>query len=208
MVLLLVFVRLLGVIIEKRSLLFVTHKGKTMPTKILVPVLALLLSACGGDGESSAPVENGSQNTGSTSLQGTFAEQMLAAVNSARSTKQQCGATTMPPVGALTWSYDLESAAYRHSSDMANSDFMSHTGSDGSTLSDRVNATGYAWSAIGENVAVGQSSINAVVNAWLSSEGHCLNIMSADFDKMGASLVENHSASYGYYWTQVFAKQR
>lgn len=91
---------------------------------------------------------------------------------------------------------------------MANSDFMSHTGSDGSTLSDRVNATGYAWSAIGENVAVGQSSINAVVNAWLSSEGHCLNIMSADFDQMGASLGENHSASYGYYWTQVFAKQR
>lgn len=73
-----------------------------MPTKILVPVLALLLSACGGDGESSAPVENGSQNTGSTSSQGTFAEQMLAAVNSARSTKQQCGTTTMPPVGALT----------------------------------------------------------------------------------------------------------
>ncbi|GAJ74455.1 putative membrane protein [Vibrio sp. JCM 18905] len=181
-----------------------------MPTKILVPALALLLSACGGDGgESSAPVENGSQNTGSTSSQGTFAEQMLAAVNSARSTTQQCGATTMPPVGgALTWSYALESAAYRHSSDMANSDFMSHTGSDGSNMSDRVNATGYAWSAIGENVAVGQSSINAVVNAWLSSEGHCLNIMSSDFDQMGASLVENHSASYGYYWTQVFAKQR
>ncbi|MGI3097827.1 CAP domain-containing protein [Vibrio diabolicus] len=179
-----------------------------MPTKILVPVLALLLSACGGDGESSAPVDSGSQNTGSTSSQGTFAEQMLAAVNSARSTTQQCGATTMSPVGALTWSYDLESAAYRHSSDMANSDFMSHTGSDGSNMSDRVNATGYAWSAIGENVAVGQSSINAVVNAWLSSEGHCLNIMSADFDQMGASLVENHSASYGYYWTQVFAKQR
>ncbi|MCV6069571.1 hypothetical protein OFP26_28740, partial [Escherichia coli] len=94
-----------------------------MPSKILVPALALLLSACGDDGESSAPapVENSSQNTGSTSSQGTFAEQMLAAVNSARSTKQQCGATTMPPVGALTWSYDLESAAYRHSSDMANS---------------------------------------------------------------------------------------
>lgn len=179
-----------------------------MPTKILVPALALLLSACGGDGESSAPAESGSQNTGSTSSQGTFAEQMLAAVNSARSTTQQCGATTIQPVGALTWSYDLESAAYRHSSDMANSDFMSHTGSDGSKMSDRVNATGYAWSAIGENVAVGQSSINAVVNAWLSSEGHCLNIMSADFDQMGASLVENHSARYGYYWTQVFAKQR
>lgn len=71
-----------------------------MPTKILVPVLALLLSACGGDGESSAPVENGSQNTGSTSSQGTFAEQMLAAVNSARSTKQQ-NSVAQPPCHLL-----------------------------------------------------------------------------------------------------------
>lgn len=111
MVLLLVFVRLLGVIIEKRSLLFVTHKGKTMPTKILVPVLALLLSACGGDGESSAPVENSSQNTGSTSSQGTFAEQMLAAVNSARSTKQQCSlyqTTVWRNHHATCWGTNLE----------------------------------------------------------------------------------------------------
>ena len=58
-----------------------------------------------------------------------------------------------------TWSYDLESAAYRHSSDMANSDFMSHTGSDGSNMSDRVNATGYAWSAIGEHREVSDGRI-------------------------------------------------
>jgi uncharacterized protein YkwD len=175
-----------------------------MPTKILVPALALLLSACGGDGESSASANSGSQPSDTPPT----AEQMLAAVNDVRSKTQQCGSKTMPPVGALTLSYDLESAAYGHSSDMANSDFMSHTGSDGSTLSSRVNATGYAWSRLGENVAAGQSSINAVMNAWLSSEGHCLNIMNADFDQMGASMVENQSASYRYYWTQVFAKQR
>lgn len=179
-----------------------------MPTKILVPALALLLSACGGDGDSSSPADSGSQSPDTPPTETTFAEQMLAAVNDARSKTQQCGSKTMPPVGALTWSYDLESAAYGHSSDMANSDFMSHTGSDGSTLSSRVNATGYAWSRLGENVAAGQSSINAVVNSWLSSEGHCLNIMNANFDHMGASMVENQSASYRYYWTQVFAKQR
>lgn len=179
-----------------------------MPTKILVPALALLLSACGGDGDSSSPADSGSQSPDTPPTEIIFAEQMLAAVNDARSKTQQCGSKTMPPVGALTWSYDLESAAYGHSSDMANSDFMSHTGSDGSTLSSRVNATGYAWSRLGENVAAGQSSINAVMNSWLSSEGHCLNIMNANFDQMGASMVENQSASYRYYWTQVFAKQR
>ncbi|BFN33010.1 hypothetical protein VHTUMSATKI_32050 [Vibrio harveyi] len=85
---------------------------------------------------------------------------------------------------------------------------MSHTGSNGSTLSSRVNATGYAWSRLGENVARGQRSIDAVMNSWLSSEGHCLNIMNADFDQMGSSMVENQSTNYRYYWTQVFAKQR
>ncbi|ROV60399.1 CAP domain-containing protein [Vibrio ponticus] len=188
-----------------------------MPTKIFVPILALLLSACGGgEGGSSQSNQTGSQPSGGggsqpsepNDPQATFAEQMLAAVNNARATSRQCGSTYMPPVSALTWDYDLESAAFRHSSDMANGDFMSHTGSDGSSVADRVDATGYAWSRVGENIAVGQTSINAVVNAWLNSEGHCMNIMNADFEQMGASLVENHSGAYGYYWTQVFGKPR
>ncbi|GAL02675.1 probable transmembrane protein [Photobacterium aphoticum] len=63
-----------------------------------------------------------------------FAEQMLNAVNQARAQEQNCGGEIMPAVPALTWDYDLQEAAFRHSSDMANGGFMSHTGSDNSTL--------------------------------------------------------------------------
>ena len=138
----------------------------------------------------------------------TFAEQMLFAVNQARAEEQNCGGQIMPAVPALTWDYDLESAAYSHSSDMANNNFMSHTGSDGSSPQDRIEATGYSWSTWAENVAAGQKDINAVMASWMNSPGHCKNIMNGSVTEMGASFVENSSTQYGIYWTQVFAKPR
>ncbi|MGF1734666.1 CAP domain-containing protein [Photobacterium satsumensis] len=138
----------------------------------------------------------------------TFAEQMLYAVNQARSQQQVCGSDVMPAVPALEWDYNLESAAFTHSSDMANNNFMSHTGSDGSSPEDRINATGYSWSTWAENVAAGQKDIDAVMTSWMNSPGHCKNIMNGSVTEMGASYVENSSTQYGIYWTQVFAKPR
>ncbi|MGF1683864.1 CAP domain-containing protein [Photobacterium minamisatsumaniensis] len=137
-----------------------------------------------------------------------FADQMLYAVNLARSQQQTCGSQTMPAVPALEWDYDLEAAAYRHSSDMANANFMSHTGSDGSSPDQRIADTGYSANAWAENVAAGQKSIDAVMTAWMNSPGHCTNIMNANVTELGASLVENQGSGYGYYWTQVFARPR
>lgn len=138
----------------------------------------------------------------------TFAEQMLYAVNQARSQQQVCGSDVMPAVPALEWDLDLQDAAYRHSSDMANNNFMSHTGSDGTSPSDRIDATGYTWSTWAENVAAGQKDIDAVMAAWMKSEGHCKNIMNGNVTEMGSSYVENADTTYGIYWTQVFAKPR
>ncbi|MGF1869904.1 CAP domain-containing protein [Photobacterium indicum] len=137
-----------------------------------------------------------------------FQDEMLAAVNAARATQQDCGGTIMPPVPALTWDAQLEQAAYTHSNDMANYNFFSHTGSDGSSVSTRVTAQGYTWSSVGENIAAGQKDVDAVMTSWINSPGHCLNIMSANFTQMGASFVTNSSTQYGIYWTQVFAKPR
>jgi uncharacterized protein YkwD len=137
-----------------------------------------------------------------------FQGEMLAAVNAARATQQDCGGTIMPPVPALTWDGQLEQAAYTHSNDMANYNFFSHTGSDGSSVSTRVTAQGYTWSSVGENIAAGQKDVDEVMTSWINSPGHCLNIMSANFTQMGASFVTNSSTQYGIYWTQVFAKPR
>lgn len=202
----------------------------------IIPIFALsalFLVGCGGsDGDSSSPkstttnnnefsnpigeVEEINQTAGSTDNSNTytlpdsneFAEMMLNAVNQVRSEFQQCGDTTMPPAPALMWNYDLEHAAFVHSSDMANVDFMDHTGSDGSSPDERISATGYEFNAWAENVAVGHRSVETVMASWMVSEGHCKNIMSTDITQMGASAAVNPDTRYGTYWTQVFARPR
>lgn len=190
---------------------------------------ALVLTGCGGSdggssnsdtgstssnmsgGSTTNPVPDSGGNTGTTTpvappQSNEFADLMLYAVNQARSTQQNCGGDIMPAVPALTWDYSLESAAYAHSSDMANADFMDHTGSNGSSPGDRISATGYEFSAWAENVAAGQQSIDEVMASWLSSPGHCKNIMSSSVTQLGAAAVENADTRYGIYWTQVFAR--
>ncbi len=99
-------------------------------------------------------------------------------------------------------------AAERHSQDMATYNFFSHIGSDGLELKDRVDATGYAWSTIGENIAAGQRTVTEVMDGWLRSEGHCKNIMNDQFEQLGVSRVDNEAADFQRYWTQVFGTQR
>jgi uncharacterized protein YkwD len=53
------------------------------------------------------------------------------------------------------------------------------------------------WKTYGENIANGYGTEQAVMTAWLASEGHCKNIMNASFKEIGAGREGN-------YWTQVF----
>lgn len=129
----------------------------------------------------------------------------LERVNDLRAEGQYCGNDWYPPAPALAWNYDLERAAFNHSADMANYDFFSHTGINGDSVGDRVSDQGYAWRRVGENIAAGYDSLDSVLAGWLSSEGHCRNLMNADYVDMGLSCVANGSSTYGEYWTQVFA---
>jgi uncharacterized protein YkwD len=133
---------------------------------------------------------------------------MLDAVNSARASPRSCGGQPYAAAPALNWSCPLAAAASRHSRDMATHDFMSHTGSDGLKLSDRVSAAGYSWSAIGENVAAGQRSVDTVLQSWLQSPGHCANIMNPAYRDLGAASAESSGSRYSPYWTQVFGRSR
>ncbi|WP_051785857.1 CAP domain-containing protein [Endozoicomonas numazuensis] len=137
-----------------------------------------------------------------------FAHAMLTAVNAIRSRPQTCGSTPMPAVVALKWNHSLEAAAKRHSLDMANKDFMDHKGSDNSQPDERIEAQGYIWKSYGENVAAGYSTVDEVLKGWMSSPGHCKNIMNPHVTEMGASFVEKAFSQYEIYWTQVFASPR
>lgn len=92
----------------------------------------------------------------------------------------------------------LDSAAFRHSQDMAQNGFCGHTGSDGSTPGQRARDAGYDWRGIGEIVACGQHSPAAAVNAWMNSPGHRAIIMDSRYVDIGCAEVNR-------MWTCKFA---
>ncbi len=102
----------------------------------------------------------------------------------------------------------LVNAAQNHSQNMAEDDFFSHTGEDGSSVSDRVQDTGYQYSRLGENIAAGQKTAEQVVQGWMNSPGHRANILNPNFTEIGIGYVflenDTGSVNYNYYWTQVF----
>lgn len=108
----------------------------------------------------------------------------------------------------FTSSSQLDSAALRHSTDMASNNFFNHVGSDSTRAGDRMTAAGYVWSAWGENIAAGYPSARSVVDGWMASAGHRANILNPGFQQMGIAVVYRAGTQYGYYWTQVFGTPR
>lgn len=99
----------------------------------------------------------------------------------------------------------LTEAAQDYTDVMARSGVLSHTGPDGSTMAGRVEAAGYPWSALGENIAVGQRTAAAVMDAWMNSEGHRANILNCNFEQIGVGV---NTSSNGPWWTQDFGTPR
>ncbi len=124
-------------------------------------------------------------------------KRLLELVNEARSKGCRCGSRKMPPVGAVSWNEQLETAAEKHSLDMARHKFMSHEGSDGSKFSARLTQAGFKWTSCAENIAEGYESVETVVDAWLNSPLHCKNLMDPRSRFMGVART-------GTYWTQDF----
>ncbi|MBW5485605.1 CAP domain-containing protein [Streptomyces bambusae] len=107
--------------------------------------------------------------------------------------------------GALSMNSKLSAAARGYSDTMARSGVMSHTGPDGSTMTSRVEAAGYKWSNLGENIARGQADADAVMNAWMNSSGHRANILNCAFKEIGIGV---HKGDGGPWWTQNFGAPR
>lgn len=105
-------------------------------------------------------------------------------------------------LGPLQMDGTLIQMAQLHTDDQARINAMSHTGSDGSTLSIRADRVNYRWSSLGENVAVGYDSAKDVVMAWMCSEGHRKNLLSCTFDTIGIGMAQ--SVAGRRYFTQNF----
>lgn len=99
----------------------------------------------------------------------------------------------------------LTEVAQRHSEDMAARDYFDHTDSSGRGAGDRVSATGYRWSAVGETIATGMSDPAEAVEEWRSSPGRDDDIFNCDFVHVGVGIADSPR---GPYWTQVLATPR
>lgn len=135
-------------------------------------------------------------------------KEVLKHVNAARAKPRSCGSRKFAAAAPLAWNDKLAKAALLHSRDMAEKNYFSHAAQDGNDASDRATRAGYAWRRVGENIAAGQGSAQEVVSGWLSSPGHCTNIMKPEFTEMAAAFAVNSDSDSTIYWTQVFGTPR
>ena len=112
-------------------------------------------------------------------------------------------------VGAapLTLSAELTVAAQSYSEVLASGDCFAHTCGPMPDFAARDAAAGYlGWTAIGENLAGGFTTPEAVVAGWMASPGHRANVLSASFSEIGVGVASG-SSRFGMCWTQEFGSR-
>lgn len=94
-----------------------------------------------------------------------------------------------------------ERAAKVHCEDMEGRGFFSHTTPEGWSPSDRLTMTGASgFNGWGENIALGQTTAQSVMNSWMNSAGHRANIL-GNFTHIGVGVAVGPG---GPRWCQVF----
>jgi hypothetical protein len=120
------------------------------------------------------------------------------------------GAGAAPERPPLRWNPLLAQAAARHAGAMARTRLFDHVGPDGTTVRERVSATGYRWQLIGENLAAGHVDLDEAVAGWMSSHSHCAALLDPRYTEFGLARIESDSPNdaYGVYWTLVLGRPR
>ena len=99
----------------------------------------------------------------------------------------------------LTINWELSRVARYKSQDMKDKGYFSHTSPTYGTPFQMIRAFGLSFRSAGENIAYGQRTPAAVVDAWMNSSGHRANILSASYTQIGVGYCSD-----GRYWTQMF----
>lgn len=99
----------------------------------------------------------------------------------------------------LTENWELSRVARYKSQDMVDNRYFSHTSPTYGSPFQMIRAFGLSFRTAGENIAYGQRTPQAVVNAWMNSSGHRANILNASYTQIGVGYV-----AAGNYWTQMF----
>ncbi|HTU92487.1 MAG TPA: CAP domain-containing protein [Gemmataceae bacterium] len=102
----------------------------------------------------------------------------------------------------------LFKAARDHSANMAKQRKMEHD-LDGKRPAQRVEAAGYDWGKVAENLVTSDQTdvpLQQIVKSWMDSKIHRENILLKDVTETGLGIATN--AKDEVYYTQVFARPR
>lgn len=128
------------------------------------------------------------------------ASELLALVNDAR-----LGRGLYPYVV----SRELTAAAQRHSDDMAATGQINHTGSDGSSNTQRILEAGYGvyefGPLAGENIYGGTGSAEAPFSTWMDQSGAQSNLLHEQYREVGIGVANDSSGRT--FWTITVGAQ-
>ncbi len=118
-------------------------------------------------------------------------EQVLALTNKER---------TKAGLKPLTMNWQAARVARTKSEDMRDKNYFSHTSPTYGSPFDMLKSFNISYRTAGENIAKGQQTAQAVVTAWMNSEGHRKNILNPSFTQLGVGYAKGSST----FWTQIF----
>jgi uncharacterized protein YkwD len=154
-----------------------------VPTLIAFGLLAAPAGAAQGAARCPASVDIPTTPEQTTAAAGA----VVCLVNAERATRG---------IAALRGDADLTQAARAHAQDMSRHKYFSHTSANGDGLGDRLRAAGYGrpgdgWRA-GEDIGWGtgaRATPNALVDAWLDSDGHRRILLSDGYREIGVGVA-------------------
>jgi len=133
-----------------------------------------------------------------------FENAVLNETNARRAQGAVCGGQPFGPAGPLAGHPQLRNSARGHSQDMGRRGYFEHKSPEGTGPMQRAQAAGFQGGFVGENIAAGQNSPREVVQSWMESPGHCLNIMEPRYRFLGVGYYFQQGDRFGQYWTQNF----
>lgn len=149
----------------------------------------LLLAGAGAAGAVTTAAHPAAQGV----VQQASASEILSLVNAER---EKAGCQPLAENAQLT------KAAQDHAADMAKNNLTGHTGSNGSTVPQRIEEAGYTWGSWGENVSgPGYDTAKAHVDGWLNSPAHKADMLRCSYTETGVAVSGDRAV-------QVFATPR
>ncbi len=155
-----------------------------------------------GEAEPSAGIPEAERNSSCNYTENSaYISQLLELINQARAGQN---------LAALELDTRLSAAALKHSIDMGCQGFLDHTGSDGSKYGQRVQAQGYSYSYVSENIYAGSPDFGGDAQGafdwWMNSTVHRNNILSSKVTQIGIGYASVPGSPYGGYYTLNFAR--